>query len=147
MTPKGAKACGLLALLARQPRMEHSQVWLQDKLWSDRGRDQAAASLRQALSQLRRDLGPAAGVLQITRTRVALDARRIRIADPDGAAPRAFLEGIDIRDPEFEDWLRVERASQPHTGVQDHAGLTASPALRRTDLARPVHLLGLTRAP
>lgn len=51
LTPKSAKACALLAILARQPRMEHARTWLQDRLWSDRGRDQAAASLRQALSQ------------------------------------------------------------------------------------------------
>lgn len=109
LTPRSAKACALLALLASQPNLEHTRAWVQDKLWSDRGRDQATASLRQALSQMRRELGPAASALSVSRSRIGLIAGRVSIHDADPGTGAEFLEGMDVRDPEFEDWLRTER--------------------------------------
>jgi len=111
LTPRSAKACALVALLALSPRGKRARLWLQDKLWSDRGHEQGAASLRQALSQIRRDLQGCAGVLITTRTHVALDPDRARPA-PAYPGGGDLLEGIDIRDPEFEAWLRSERMAR-----------------------------------
>lgn len=123
--PKAQKERALLALLALAPRGERSRVWLRDKLWSDRGEEQASASLRQALVQLRKDLGASShGLIEADRHVVSLDLSKIEVdarlfeeQGPDadkrtlplgGLAPE-FLEGLDIADPEFEEWLRAER--------------------------------------
>ncbi|MCR8547378.1 transcriptional regulator [Salipiger sp. P9] len=114
LTPKGAKNQALLALLALSPEMTRPRRWLEDKLWSQFGPEQASANLRQALSKLRAALGPHSGILLADRSAIALDTARVAVdlpldAPPD--APRAaLLEGLDARDPEFEEWLRLERA-------------------------------------
>src|SRR5690242_9648072 len=56
-TPKAQKARALVALLALAPRGARSRVWLRDKLWSESGEEQSSASLRQALTDVRRSLG------------------------------------------------------------------------------------------
>lgn len=114
LTPRGARARGVLALLALSPGHSRPRRWLEDKLWSSRGATQASASLRQSLSEIRRALGEAhAGLLEADRDNVTLVPARLRVVlDPPGeAAPgdHDLLEGLDIRDPEFEDWLRLQR--------------------------------------
>ncbi|MEO1774004.1 MAG: hypothetical protein AAFS07_03545 [Pseudomonadota bacterium] len=112
LTPSSTKACGLLALLATGRAHRRSRAWLQDKLWSDRAPRQAAGSLRQALVEARRALGIHAQALVADRSMIALDHERIRIAF-DRTCPSSeaeFLQGIDLRDPEFETWLRDMRA-------------------------------------
>src|SRR5881227_1168805 len=57
LTPRGRKARALLAMLGLTPAHRRSRPSLQDKLWSDRGPEQGAASLRQALTEIRRAFG------------------------------------------------------------------------------------------
>lgn len=126
LTPRSKKARAILAMLMLSPRGARSRVWLRDKLWSDRGEDQAAASLRQALVDIRKALGPEGGevfsadphTLSIDLDAIEVDAFRLRDGTADArlraeaetaGAAEHFLEGIDVRDPEFEDWLSVER--------------------------------------
>ncbi|MGP3696724.1 SARP family transcriptional regulator [Rhodobacter sp. NSM] len=122
LTPKSRKSRAILAMLAVAPRGSRSRVWLRDKLWSDRGEDQASASLRQALLDIRKSLGPrAAHLLTADKNTVSLDLASIAVdalelvaGDRRGDEPvttEHFLEGIDVRDPEFEDWLTLERQS------------------------------------
>lgn len=104
---------GLLALLAFSENGVRNRVWLQDKLWSTREREQGAGSLRQELSYLRK-LQKSVGVefLDIRPDSVKLDFDRVAvdIRSPDSLPTgQDLLEGLDIRDPEFEDWLREER--------------------------------------
>lgn len=114
LTPKGAKNQALLALLALAPEMTRPRRWLEDKLWSQFGPEQASANLRQALSKLRGALGPFADILQADRASVALDRARVRVDLIEDGPPLdarvELLEGLDARDPEFEEWLRMERA-------------------------------------
>ncbi len=130
ISPKSAKAQGLIALLAASADKTRSRPWLQDHLWSDRGRDQGAASLRQALSEVRRALGLYGAVMTADRRSVALHATQVAVDTdaPDGVPGAEFLEGLDVRDPEFEDWLRLERMR--------FAGRTGS-APARADAAGP----------
>jgi len=107
ITPKGSKLRGLLLLLLTSPTGTRARVWLQDKLWSDRGRAQGAASLRQAVFQTRRAFGTYKDILSADRLEVALALGRIRICE-DGSGE--FAEGLDVRDEEFERWLRIERS-------------------------------------
>lgn len=130
LTPKGAKTQALLVLLALAPEMTRSRVWLQDKLWSDRGPDQAAASLRQAIYQLRGTLAGDADLLICDRRTVSLAHDRVAILPRPDRADAVFLEGLDVGDPEFEDWLSLQR-------MADDAA--AEPKVTAPPLGRPAH--------
>lgn len=112
---KGAKNQALLAVLALSPEMTRPRRWLEDKLWSNFGPEQAGANLRQALSKLRSALGDAGDVIAADRTTVSLDPRRVTVDLLREVVPEddriELLQGMDVRDPEFEDWLRQERAA------------------------------------
>jgi tetratricopeptide (TPR) repeat protein len=113
ITPRGKRAKALIALLATAKNGVRSRKWIQEKLWSDRGPDQGAASLRQELTELRRHF-KSAGVELISADReviqLDLSSAIIDIHDTEGDAPtQDLLEGLDLCDPEFEDWLRDER--------------------------------------
>lgn len=122
LTPRGKKAQGLLALLAMAPRGQRTRVWLRDKLWSTSDEQKSASSLRQTVFELRKDLGPLADeILDINRMSIGLRLDRVWIDHAEIlAAPvqmhklevsedTELLEGIDVVDEEFEDWLQMER--------------------------------------
>ncbi|MEM1078668.1 MAG: hypothetical protein AAGI09_09100 [Pseudomonadota bacterium] len=109
LTPKSSKGQGLLALLLTAPDMVRGRAWLQDRLWSDRGQEQGARSLRQEVSQIRKTLGPYADVIASDRKTVRLDPQCVQIEAADTDPTAQFLEGMDIRDDEFNAWLSVER--------------------------------------
>jgi TolB-like protein len=118
VTPKGRKAQGLLALLGVSPKFRRKRAWLQDKLWSDRGPEQGGASLRQELAGLRRALGEESRCLVSEAGWIELDPARVRVTlDPEPGdwdltgTPPEFAAGLDIADPEFEDWIRDQRAA------------------------------------
>ncbi len=122
LTPRGKKTQGLLALLALAPRGQRTRVWLRDKLWSASDEQKSASSLRQTVFELRKDLGPLADeILDINRMSIGLRLDRIWIdhhvvsEDPTAlhklevSEDTELLEGIDVADEEFEDWLQMER--------------------------------------
>ena len=55
--PRGAKARAVLAMLVQVPEHRRSRRWLEARLWSDRGAEQASGSLRQVLVELRHAMG------------------------------------------------------------------------------------------
>lgn len=126
LTPKNQKSKAVVAMLALAPRGSRSRVWLRDKLWSDRSEDQASASLRQALLDIRKSFGPDyKDILIADKYSVALDLSRVRVdatqiieqaecgefsrSDGQRDVSEHLLEGFDICDPEFESWLTLER--------------------------------------
>lgn len=93
-------------------------------LWSRSPEGQARANLRQALAGARRALGPAAGVVMSRGSRLVLDWARTTCdardltggGDPPGAQDPDWLlglgplfEGLELREPSFEDWIVLER--------------------------------------
>ncbi|MBB2701456.1 UNVERIFIED_ORG: tetratricopeptide (TPR) repeat protein [Rhizobium esperanzae] len=135
LTPKSAKSCGIIALLALAPDFCRSRAWLQDKLWSDRSPKQASDSLRQSLMDLRRSFGAQVSVLHTDRERVSLDPRHFVVsfdwpADQDWADDNVELFGdLDIADAEFEGWIRDQRSSlKPRRRPFNHS----ANCLRRT---------------
>ena len=120
LTPRAQKSQAILAMLALSSRGSRSRVWLRDKLWSDRPEDQASASLRQALLDIRKCLGHSRDILVTDKNTVSLrmdliilDTEEIlanaQAGGKDDLAAEHFLEGVDVRDPEFEEWLMLER--------------------------------------
>ena len=114
-TPRGAKSRALLAMLCQTTDRRRTRRWLESKLWSDRGPEQASGSLRQALMDIRRTMGKAADLLVADRDSIRLTAVVTDLDEGGTAAAallsgREFLEGIDIVDHAFTDWLREERS-------------------------------------
>lgn len=146
LTPPGKRSKALIAMLALAPEGVRSRSWLQDRLWSDRPQAQGSASLRQELSSLRRCLSlHGVDLFTTDRDTVRLDRARVRLdieTDDPSLARQELLEGLDICDSEFEEWLRLERSrwsAQAETLSETHVlGAITAPDAART---RPV--LGL----
>jgi tetratricopeptide (TPR) repeat protein len=114
VTPKQRKGRALLAILAAE-QGPLGRLRIVDLLWSNRQEEQARASLRTLLADLRGEFGPSfADLLHVERDRLALGAGvRTDLADPSLAAAngaRELFGGLDHLDPELDDWLRAERA-------------------------------------
>lgn len=124
LTPKARKTRALIALVASANRPV-PRATLIDLLWGDRGEEQAKASLRQALYELRGLAG--SGYLIADRESVSIGPKKLasdhqailrHIADRDANALAPALEaialpllgGLDDITPELDDWLRDERA-------------------------------------
>lgn len=110
--PRGAKARAVLAMLVQVPEHRRSRRWLEARLWSDRGAEQASGSLRQVLVELRHAMGAESHRVCADRETIWLDGVGVDQQADDSAAAqgREFLEGIGITDPQFVEWLAEERA-------------------------------------
>lgn len=133
-TPRSRKSCALLAFLASSPDRRASRDRLVSLLWSERGEEQARASLRQVLTELRAH--PCGPMIRIERRDVQLaeDSFASDIGDILDCAARqdlpalaraldgagsTILDGMIGLDREFDDWLFVERQRQREKIVQD----------------------------
>lgn len=122
-TPHCKKAQALIALLALSPRGTRTRAWIRDKLWSNSTDERSSSSLRQTVFEVKKALGDFAdSFLAIERNTIQLRLDRIWIdvrvlTDNPGhfdfdeaySCESELLEGIDIRDEEFEEWLLMER--------------------------------------
>ena len=143
LTPRPARAKALLAMLGVSPGRRRPRPWVQDKLWSDRPAAQGAGSLRQLLTELRDALGQFRDCLLTEAGWIGLAEDRVEVAldpEPDDweltGEPPEFAAGLDVPDPEFEDWLRDLRAAydarmseRPSAPVHAVAGLTRTVVL------------------
>jgi TolB-like protein/DNA-binding SARP family transcriptional activator len=122
----GSKPQGLLAFLAMSRGAAVPRGQLAGLLWGERDEEHARHSLSQALTTIRAALGPAAAVLQsgpdglqLARDGVELDVDLFESAVRSRTQATLqtacdlyrgeFLDKVDIREPDFEDWLLSER--------------------------------------
>lgn len=122
LTPSSKKLRALTACLA----LPIGASWPRDKLiallWGDRSDEQARASLRQALAELRRTLGGGAPLqtegdaVRLDPALIDVDALEFEQAAKSGDLPKAaalyrgaLLDGLHLREDGFGDWLRIER--------------------------------------
>ena len=113
LTPRGMRARGALAVMGSATSMRVLRARLQDLLFSTREPENANASLRQVLREIRISLRDARDALVSGPGWVGLDGQMVRLdmtarPGPDGQMPE-FASDLDIPDPEFEDWLRDAR--------------------------------------
>lgn len=121
------KACGLLAYLLLSPKGLETRERLACLLWSDRGEEQARASLRQCLKQLRELFG-AYGIpglhserqtvsinlelftvdLQVIEQQLLAGAVADELLGEDGA-PEKILYGYEVLDESYASWLQITR--------------------------------------
>ena len=124
----GKKPQALLAYLAANAGQPQPRDRLAALLWGERFDEQARQSLRQAISRLRKALGD--GTPEIMKAEgddVTLDAdaadvdvrafERLAQEDSPEALAQAvrlygggLLEGLEVREKGFEDWIQAERA-------------------------------------
>lgn len=120
------KGMALIALVAVARGGERSRVWLQDRLWGTRETKQAQASLRREISNLRTTLASWDGKdllfgdghrVGIDIDRIVIDVRELEAGtNCDATDEGEFLEGFDIGEDGFEDWLREQRSRIEDTG-------------------------------
>lgn len=113
LTPRSAKACGLLAMLALANGRMRGRRWLEEHLWSTRDVEQAKGSCRQVLSEIRKTLGEFGHVVNADRRSIWLD-ECVEIAIDTSRGE--FLENIAIKDDAFRGWRDKEAAVREHRG-------------------------------
>ena len=102
---KPAKHRAIFALLATANGGRRTRVWLLNMLWGASAHDGGRQSLRTALSKLRQEMGAAFDlVLKVDNTEIILDLAKVEFTGTPSAGE--FLEGIDIRDDDFNHWLQ-----------------------------------------
>ena len=126
LTPVGRKARALLAFLLLDRTGPVTRERLAGLLWGSRGDEQARASLRQTLYEMRHLGGPDRPLLRVDRAQVDLDRDRVTtdldrlqrfaaadapdaLADALGDRPLEPLSDLSGLDPAFDDWLAGER--------------------------------------
>lgn len=109
--PSSRKACALIGLLASASNFKRSRAWLMAMLWG-RGTDQqAAANLRNCIYDLRKHFGASDCVVHSDRANVWLDPS-VELCVDSKHNRDDFLEGLDLQEEGFEDWLRNCRMKQ-----------------------------------
>jgi TolB-like protein len=120
-----AKQRALLALLATAPEGKRSRSWIQDMLWSLSGPDLGRASLRRALSDLRRTMGERFDqAIGASNKEIGLLPGSFEIIGQD--ADGEFLEGIVIHEPGFNTWLKEKRTANSSIVVASPANAAFS---------------------
>lgn len=106
----------LLARLARTSDRAATREQLASFLWPGSPSEKARASLRQALSRLRASLQGPVEPFDVDPVRIALspdywktDLHGVEILNRAPETGAAFLDGVQVREPEIEEWLETER--------------------------------------
>ncbi len=106
----GSKHRAMFALLATAPFGRRTRTYLQNLLWGTSCYDGGQQSLRQALSTVKGVMGADFDrILKVNNTEITLDLSTVHFIGRPGGGE--FLEGLDIKDDEFNDWLRGIRQS------------------------------------
>ncbi len=128
----GRKSESLICLLALSDGQEITREKAASIVWSDRGEQQARASLRQELSQMRRVLGGEAissnkRTIRLKPEKLNIDVLKFRkhaVIDTIAALEVAsalytgpLMAGHDPKSEGFEDWVEVERRTFDNEAV------------------------------
>ena len=124
VTPRSAKAIALLSLLATSKDHSRARRWCETMLWPEHTPEKASGSLRQVLHILRKSMGE----YHIKANRSFIRLLDIQLDDSAKQSAHEFLEGIDVDEPEFNDWLSAERGRAPKVANLENAGATAPQA-------------------
>ncbi|MFQ5684200.1 MAG: BTAD domain-containing putative transcriptional regulator [Candidatus Binatia bacterium] len=158
------KAQGLLAYLALKPGQPHPRDKVTALLWGDKEEEQARHSLRQAISAIRKTLSHASprwlvlegDTMALAPAAVEVDVVLFERFVSDGS-PSAleqatalyrgdFLEGLDVKEEMFEEWLMAERERLRELALDASAKLLAHQLKNNLDEAAiqaALRLLGL----
>ncbi|MEM7425525.1 MAG: hypothetical protein AAF441_05485 [Pseudomonadota bacterium] len=100
----------MFALLSTAPYGRCTRSYLQETLWGTACYDTGRQSLRRALADIKRVMGEAYGeLLAVNNAEVTLDLSKVEFLGRPGNGE--FLEGLDVKEDGFNDWLRAIRLS------------------------------------
>ncbi|MEM0900081.1 MAG: hypothetical protein AAGI92_09050 [Pseudomonadota bacterium] len=133
-TPRTAHGRAMLAMLAVAPNNERANKWLEDRLWSDRMEESASGSRRTCIHTLRKHFGKHLPVIQTDMSIVSLNMEYFSIEARTADNHSQFLEGINISDSEFNNWLRDERHRRD---FEKDCGYEEGEALGSQDVSTP----------
>lgn len=106
----GKKHRALFVLLATAPMGRRTRAFLQDCLWGIACYDSGRQSLRRAMSDIKAVLGSDFDQLLISsNSDITLDVSKVEFTGKRGDGE--FLEGIDLKEERFNDWLAMTRAN------------------------------------
>lgn len=157
--PAGRKVRALVACLALSPGSAWPREKLMALLWSDRSDEQARASLRQALTEMRRVLGEPSPIsakhdtLSLDPERLSVDVAQFERLAKAGRLEEAamlyrgpLLDGHGVRDEAFHNWILIERTrlhdlavdliERLATSQSDDAAIATAQRLLQLDPAR-----------
>jgi adenylate cyclase len=139
VAPLGRKVRALAGCLALSPGKPWPREKLMALLWGDRGEEQARASLRQALAELRRALGEPSPLrtehdaVSFDPAMIAVDAvafeqlvKASRLNEAAMLYRGSLLDAHGVRDDAFEGWLRGERTRLHNLAIDVLDRLAAS---------------------
>ena len=106
-------------MLALSDSRRRPRIWLQKNLWSDRSAAQRSASLRRALTNIRKAFGEQGPSVGANRSAVWLDAD-VQIVQPGNLQQDDFLAELNIKDSAFQQW-RHEHASLASVDSHSHS--------------------------
>lgn len=110
LRPRSKKEAALIALVASATRQRCTRSWIKSVLWPEKSEEAASANLRQALWRLRGSFG-VNGLIQCDADDVWLMQGAFEVMPPE-APTDEFMQGFDLGEEPFEDWLREQRASR-----------------------------------
>lgn len=132
----GIKHRALFALLATAPMGQRTRAFLQDVLWGTSCFDSGRQSLRRALSDIKKIMGPHYNeLIAVTNTDIALDLSKVEFIGNIGDAE--FLEGIDLKENRFNSWLMGMRQNPE----QIHSLYTVGSRVRESKITPYVTVL------
>ena len=94
-------------------------------MWSEYSPKKASASLRQTIWRLRKHFVQSENLIKTNNSKIWLSNENVRVANWS-KGEQNFLEGIDVRDEVFEDWLFDMRY---HKDVVEQQVITQQPFL------------------
>ncbi len=125
LTITGNKHRALFALLATAPSGVRTRAYLQEMLWGKSSFDGGRQSLRRALSDIRKCLGPLfEQVILTSHSDVTLRFSAVRLIGDSSRGP--FLDGVTVREPAFTRWVDAMRR-EPAVAAQTLASTDAGP--------------------
>ena len=138
---KSTKHKALFAILATAPFGRRTRSFLQDALWGQYTFDSGRRSLRRAISDIKNILGPDFDrFLTSAHSEITLNLSQVRFTGRPGSG--VFLEGLDIREEGFEEWLRNIRSNPSQIyGLFSAAHQPPPPAILPTVAVIPFHLV------
>lgn len=106
--PSGKKERAILAVLSLSPGFSKSKAVLKSLFWPEADTSRASANLRQSLSRIRKAFLNACPLVS-DASNVWLDTKMVSFAPMAFVEGEELLEGLDVNEEDFEDWLRICR--------------------------------------
>jgi len=131
----------LFALLATAPYGRRTRSFVQDALWGQSAFDSGQQSLRRAIADIKKIIGPDFDeLITSAHSEIALNLSHVRFVGRPGAGD--FLEGLDVAEEGFEDWLRSIRSNPSQIYSLYSAALQPPPpSILPTVAVIPFHLV------